>query len=76
LTGFYVTAFPKQTLLQNTGGTRPDLRHARSFQASGQLSHQTHIAGRDRHDTNLGRRRRSTRTGRRRITFAASSQKQ
>ncbi len=74
LTGFYIAAFTEQALLQNTGGTRPDLRDARSLKAAGKFGYQTNVALLHRHHTDLSRRRRGA--ARRLATFATSSQKQ
>ena len=71
-----VAAFAKQPLLQDTGSTGPHLRHARGFQAPGQLGHQTHITRCGHHHAHFGWRHAATGRRRWRLGLATGRQQQ
>ena len=72
----HVTAFAEQPLLQNAGSAGAHLRHARGFQAPGQLGHQTHLTRCGHHHAHFGWRHAATGRRRWRLGLATGRQQQ
>lgn len=74
LAGFDVAAFAKQALLQDAGGARAHLRHARRFESARQLGDQAHVARGHGDHADLGRWHAARRAGGHRVARSAACQ--
>ena len=74
LTGLDFAAFAEQSLLQDTGGTRPHLGHARGLEPARQLGDQADLARRHGQHADFGRRHAGAGSGRSRGLVAAGGE--